>query len=253
MNELMKVKTNDGKELRITSAELVDIINQFREIEAGTLGNKTNVLAHKNFMAKIRNEVEVLKSLGLDGQLNFKPSSYVNSQNKKQPCYSLNRDGMLQMLNSESALVRYKTIEYINELEKKLGQPKLPTTYKEALLALVEAEEEKERLMLENKTMLPKAEFYDDVAGSKDAISIGEVAKILGIRKLGRNNLFQLLRDKKILQPNNQPYQKFVDIGYFRIIEQRYTTQNGDTKINIKTLVYQKGLDFIRRIIKENL
>ena len=120
-------------------------------------------------------------------------------------------------------------------------------------MALVEAEEEKERLMLENKTMLPKAEFYDDVAGSKDAISIGEVAKILGIRKLGRNNLFQLFRDKKILQPNNQPYQKFVDIGYFRIIEQRYTTQNGDTKINIKTLVYQKGLDFIRRIIKENL
>ena len=247
MKELMKVKTNEGKELRITSVELVDIINQFREMENGRAE-----LQHKNFMAKIKTEVEVLKSLGLDGQLNFKPSSYVNSQNKEQPCYSLNRDGMLQMLNSESALVRYKTIEYINELEKKLGQPKLPQTYKEALYALIEAEEEKERLESENRILLPKARFYDDVAGSKDAISIGEVAKILGIRKLGRNKLFQLLRDKKILQPNNLPYQQFVDKGYFRIIEQRWTTKDGETKINIKTLVYQKGLDYIRRIIKEN-
>lgn len=86
MKELMKVKTNEGKELRITSVELVDIINQFREMENGR-----TELQHKNFMSKIRSELEVLKSLGLDGQLNFKPSSYVNSQNKEQPCYSLNR------------------------------------------------------------------------------------------------------------------------------------------------------------------
>ena len=153
MNELMKVKTNDGKELRITSVELVDIINQFREIEkeCGLNGKLQKPLRHDSFIRKIRNEVEVLKSLGLGGQRNFVESSYVNSQNKQQPCYSLNRDGMLQMLNSESALVRYKTIEYINKLESELTQPKLPQTYKEALYALIEAEEEKERLMLENE------------------------------------------------------------------------------------------------------
>ena len=45
---------------------------------------------------------------------------YINNQNKEQPCLLLNRDGMLQMLNSESTLVRYKTIEYINSLEDKI-------------------------------------------------------------------------------------------------------------------------------------
>ena len=151
MNELMKVKTNDGKELRITSVELVDIINQFREIEAGTLGNKAKVLAHGDFSKKIRKELEVLKSLGLDNQGNISLVEYTDKKGETRPCYSLNRDGMLQMLNSESTLVRYKTIEYINKLEKELTQPKLPQTYKEALYALIEAEEEKERLLLENE------------------------------------------------------------------------------------------------------
>lgn len=79
---------------------------------------------------------------------------YEDKKGEKRPCYSLNRDGMLQMLNSESALVRFKTIEYINSLEDELNiQRKLPSTFKEALIMLVEAEEEKERLLLENETI----------------------------------------------------------------------------------------------------
>lgn len=96
----------------------------------------------------------------------------------------------------------------------------------------------------------PKIEFYDAVAGSKTAVDIGTVAKVLGIKGLGRNNLFELLRQKGILMNNNQPYQKYVDAGYFRVIEQKYTKPNGETCINIKTLVYQKGLDFIRRLVQ---
>ena len=104
---------------KIKSTELVDIINEFRKTE----GNNAE-LQHNDFMKKIRKEVEILKNLGLEGQGNFSQSSYVNSQNKEQPCFELNRDGMLQMLNSESAYVRYKTIEYINKLEEKLKCPK---------------------------------------------------------------------------------------------------------------------------------
>lgn len=117
MKNNLLVLTND-KELRITSVELVDIINEFRKLESENTGRKYNELRHDNFKTKINREIGVLESLGLKAHLNFKESSYVNSQNKNQPCYSLNRDGMLQILNSESALVRYKTIEYINNLEE---------------------------------------------------------------------------------------------------------------------------------------
>jgi len=100
--------------------------------------------------------------------------------------------------------------------------------------------------------LLPKAEFYDAVAGSKDAIDIGSAAKVLDMG-IGRNKLFEMLRNKGILMSNNIPYQKYIDCGYFRVIEQKYTKPDGTTCINIKTLVYQKGLDFIRKLLKDNV
>ncbi|NSB14116.1 phage antirepressor KilAC domain-containing protein [Clostridium beijerinckii] len=114
-------------------------------------------------------------------------------------------------------------------------------------------EERKARMEAENKVKLlePKGQFYDDVAGSKDSIEVGHVAKVLAIRGMGRNNLFSLLREKKVLDKNNIPYQQFVDLGYFRVLEQKYTVPSGETKINIKTMVFQKGIEFIRRKIGE--
>lgn len=98
--------------------------------------------------------------------------------------------------------------------------------------------------------MKPKAEFYDDVTGSDDAIGMAEVAKILNLG-IGRNKIFELLRKTYILQQNNTPYQKYVDLGYFRIIESKYTLPDGTTKISLKTVVFQKGLDFLRKTLKK--
>lgn len=97
--------------------------------------------------------------------------------------------------------------------------------------------------------MRPKADFFDAVADSKTAISMNEVSKVLGIKGLGRNNLFEFLRDNAILDRWNVPYQKYIDCGWFRVIEQKYT-KNGEEHISIKTLVYQKCVDAIRRKIE---
>ena len=104
--------------------------------------------------------------------------------------------------------------------------------------------EKQNKLLLEQKH---KVDFYDAVADSKSAIPIDQVAKVLAIPGIGRNKLFEFLRNEGILQSNNIPYQKGVDSGYFRIVEITYTKPNGETCINMKTLVYQKGVDYIRR------
>ena len=70
--------------------------------------------------------------------------------------------------------------------------------------------------------MKPKAEFFDPVADSKTAISMNEVAKVLNIKGYGRNKIFEYLRDNKVLDRWNVPYQKYVDNGWFRVIEQHY-------------------------------
>lgn len=100
--------------------------------------------------------------------------------------------------------------------------------------------------------MQPKVDFFDAVADSKDAIEIGQVAKVLNYPNIGRNKLFEILRDKNILMDGNIPYQKYIDRGYFRTIEQKYTLPDGSTRINIKTLVYQKGVDAIRKLLRRD-
>ena len=106
-------------ESRINSVELCELINQLRKEEKG---EGAKVLLHKSLMEKIRKELETMEKLGLGGEQNILPSSYINSQNKEQPCFSLNASGMRQILNSESVYVRCKTEEYITKLETKNRQ-----------------------------------------------------------------------------------------------------------------------------------
>lgn len=111
----------------------------------------------------------------------------------------------------------------------------MQSAYEDELEILRQKNEAQQNQLLEQK---PKVEFYDDVTGSNDTIDMGEVAKVLNIKNVGRNKLFEILRNKNILQQNNQPYQKFIDIGYFRVIESKYSLPNGDIKINLKTVVF---------------
>lgn len=126
---------------------------------------------------------------------------------------------------------------------------KVPHTFAEALRLAAEQQEKIEAQQNLIEAQKPKAEFYDDVVESKDAMSMDRVAKTLNMG-IGRNKLFELLRSKKILMSNNTPYQRYVDSGWFRCIETKFTKPNGDICINVKTVVLQKGVDAIRRLIK---
>ena len=141
--------------------------------------------------------------------------------------------------------------QYFIECEKKLKQL-VPTNLKDALLLAYQQQckiEEQQQLIEQQQ---PKVEFYDKVVDSKDWIDMGQVAKVLN-EGIGRTKLFEFLRNNKILDKKNNPYQQYQDQGYFRLIETSYTLPNGDCKIYLKTLVSQKGLDFIRKKLKNHL
>jgi phage antirepressor YoqD-like protein len=102
-------------------------------------------------------------------------------------------------------------------------------------------QEQKLRMETENKLSIakPKAEFFDQVADSKDVLQMRDVAGVLNIPGWGRNKIFDFLRKEKVLDNRNVPYREFEDRGYFRVIEQKWTDRDGETCISLKTLVYQ--------------
>ena len=144
-----------------------------------------------------------------------------------------------------------KVINRLEELEIK-SSFQIPQTYSEALMLAAKQAEQIEQQTALIEAQKPKVEFYEAVTGSSDTIDIASVAKVLNIKGFGRNNLFEFLRDKNILMQNNQPFQTFVDRGYFRVIESKYNKPDGSSHINLKTVVYQKGLDYIRKLLELN-
>ena len=119
-----------------------------------------------------------------------------------------------------------------------------------ALLIAQNTIEQKNALI---EQMTPKALFYDTVANSKDTISMGEMANILNEKGLGRNNLFEFLRKQKVLMKDNRPYQRYMEAGYFDVIEGKYTDKDGNVHIGITPRVYQKGVDYIIRLVKKQI
>jgi anti-repressor protein len=132
----------------------------------------------------------------------------------------------------------------------------IPGSYEDALELAAKEMRQRKALQVENQQLAlavseaqPKVDFYDEVASSRDSISMRDAAQLLCVPGVGQNNMFRVLRENHILMdvPRNQPYQRYIEAGYFRVIEQHFTDENGNTHIRTKTLVTQRGLDYIRR------
>lgn len=102
----------------------------------------------------------------------------------------------------------------------------------------------------------PKVDFADHVTDSDNAIDMGTFAKYAqkqGIT-MGRSTLFKWLRDQGVLMDNNVPYQRYLNAGWFRVIENIYNTGSGQYTTP-KTLVTGKGqvalINYIRKNCKE--
>lgn len=272
-----KVENFKNKELRITSIELVDIINEFRILESESTGKKYVELQHKDFMKKIRKELEVLEALNLQDEGKISLVEYEDKKGEKRPCYSLNRDGMLQILNSESILVRFKTIEYVNKLEEQIkNQAPQLSEKQQCILAIydggqgaiqgakrlseIEIAEAVAPLEAKIEEQKPLVTFAEQVGDSCDLISVSELAKLANDENLdiGEKRLFQWLRENGYLSDKkvngnftNEPYQRFVKQGLFKVIEQTYKTPFG-IRLSKKTMITGKGQIYFINKLKDD-
>ena len=124
---------------------------------------------------------------------NFVEVEYTDKKGEKRPCYELTKKGCLILASGYDAKLREKIIDRWEELErdKQNGNFQTPSTYIEALEALVASEKEKERMRIESEQqkkqieqkdakiekLQPKADFAD-AAFKKILFSFGSMESL---------------------------------------------------------------------------
>ncbi|MCC0643865.1 MULTISPECIES: Rha family transcriptional regulator [unclassified Clostridioides] len=211
---------------------------------------------HNQLLRSIRGYISALKqSAKLHTDDFFIESTYKNENNQKYPCYLLTKKGCDMVANKmtgEKGIIF--TAIYVTKFEEmeqelKEQQPKLPTTYKEALQQLLIEVEEKEQLQLENQTMKPKADYFDALVERNLLTNIRDTAKELGVKE--KTFVLWLIEKKycyRDLKGKIKPYSN--KMQYFELKE--FTTPHGHS--DTQTLINPKGREAFRLLlIKDGL
>lgn len=211
---------------------------------------------HKNILADIRKEIDEL-STEL-GELIFQPTTYKDKSNRDKPCYQFGKKGAMQLALKYDATTRYKVIERIEELENSQS-PKLPRTYKEALIKLVEQVEENEKLQTnnlllsqQNNELKPKADYYDLFINNKGLATITSIAKNYGMSATKMN---KLLHDLGVQFKQSGAwflYSKYQSEGYTHTETHTYVDKKGRDQVRPNTKWTPKGHAFIYYLLKDN-
>ena len=195
---------------------------------------------HRRVLQDVRTIAENDPVWGLH---NFVQSAYTNEQNKSQPEYLITRDGFILLVmgyTGEKAM-RFKKayIAAFNEMESRFA----PRNYKEALLALVAAEEKKEALEVQNKVLQLTADKYEGQTDTVGLYKAGEIAKELGISAKRLNDFLHNCRVQ--YRPNgSNTWQLYTDYAKDHIAAtQLVRLENG---YDMPMLLWTpKGRDFI--------
>lgn len=124
----------------------------------------------------------------------------------------------------------------------------------QAFTALKNEREKNKALQGQIEEQKPLVEFANHVSNTSDLIDMNRMAKLLNDEHIdiGRNRLFEWLRNKEILMKNNLPYQKYVNSGYFQVKESTKETAYG-SKIFATTYVTGKGQIYITEMLRKEL
>ena len=236
-------------------------MNKMQIFENEELGS-LKVIEHKNEMWFIGKEVA--KLLGYKNT-NKALKDHVDNFEKgvtkwdtlggKQNVVIINESGLYSLifsskLDTAKKFKRWVTSEVLPEIRKNgqyKNKPAKTLTQLEMLKIAVEEIETQNKLIEEMK---PKSEFYDVVANADGTIDFLKFSKLLNKNneylKLGRNNLFKLLRSKNILNKDNMPLQRYIQSNFFKVIEKNY-----ERDIYLQTQITPKGQQYLVQKIKE--
>lgn len=215
--ELLSTNQRENATLTMSSREIADICGK----------------RHDHVMADIR---KMLDELNLNAP-DFS-GTYKTAQGNEYQCFFLPKREVMILVSGYRIDLRAKIVDRLEELE---NQQKLPSNYLQALKALVESEEEKQTLLLENQIMKPKADFVDHYVEVGTSKSLRETAKILNFPE--KMMIECLLRDRVLYRQSGNllPYQTVHSKELFTV--KTGTAEHGHNFT--QTRVTGKGIEWI--------
>lgn len=157
---------------------------------------------------------------------------YLDSMNRKQVEYMLDRDQTDCLLTGYSAKARMTVIKRWKELEESQS-PKLPQSFAEALQL---AADQARQLEL----AAPKVEFHDKLVNDAATFCLRDAAKKIQQRP---NKFAQWLRDEGYLCQNNLAKQQYINQGLFKT----HTGQSRDEYQFNQARMTSKGLSYFTK------
>ena len=242
-----------AEEIEMLSPQVVDMINGFRAEE----GNR-KVLRHKDFMRSTRKEIEALENAGIEvNGRNISLVEYTDKKGEKRPCYRMNRFWIMQMCNKESALVRFKTQQYIEALENRLKQQQVITA--EQIVQMVnEAVKTAVAPLIDRieKLTTPKEAPKTRTANFRTLPTVTKIAKPFGMTGTDANKILEkhgiirrsdngkgsILNEEyedrwgtTIYEDGKEPYVRYFDLGVNSItkIFSRITNASEQEQLNL--------------------
>lgn len=141
---------------------------------------------------------------------------YLDTMNRQQTEYLLDREHVECLLAGYSAILRMKVIRRLRELEDQ-QQHQVPQSFPEALRLAAELAEEKQKLESQLAIAAPKAEFVDRYVEASGSLTFRQVCKLL---KAKEPDFRLFLFEHHIMYRLSgafTPYQQHIDAGRFEV------------------------------------
>lgn len=239
MSNLMVIESNErqSRRLVIDSREVADMTGK----------------QHAHLLRDIKGYLDILDpNPNLDSAQFFIPSTYYDAQKQERPCYLLTRKGCDMVANKmtgeKGVLFTAYYVSRFEAMEKELqNQFVIPQTLPQALRLAADLAEQLDK-------QKPLVAFAETCAASQDSVLVRELAKICSKQGIntGEHRLYRRLRAWKMIFPHStEPYQEYIDRGYFEVTQTAKNTSSG-TKLFKTTRVTPKGqMYIINRLKKE--
>ncbi|MEC1583277.1 phage regulatory protein/antirepressor Ant [Bacillus subtilis] len=211
--------------------------------------------------ADVIKSIETLNCSKEFTERNFSLSDYQDATGRTLKKYLIKRDGLTFLVfgytGAKAAIFKEKYIAEFNRMEAELQKMTQPSYMIEDPVSRakrwISEQEERQQLEQTLKIQEPLVNFAQSCMASERSMLVRELAK-LACKKgivIGEKRLFQKLREWKMIMANrNEPYQEYIERGYFEIA-QGVRDVNGTPKSWLTMRITPKGQAFIINKLKQ--